>query len=230
MYQIEKKLYIVDKSYLKEDFEKLIKDQPLWRQEIINKFKVQEAKKLSLLASILFSKAIKDIDNNININDIKINFTKNEKPYIENEEYKNIFFNISHSKDKAIIVISNEEVGCDIEKIKDFDINIAKRFFTKKEYELIDGIFDKEKQKKIFYKIWTMKESYLKQKGTGIVEGLDIIDFSNVDYDSILCEEYNIIENKSDKEIVFFHNIYDKEYMITICDKQKNNYYKIIRL
>ncbi|HZJ82440.1 MAG TPA: hypothetical protein VFD57_01375 [Clostridia bacterium] len=43
-------------------------------------------------------------------------------------------FNVPHSGNWGVCVEANNPVGMDIERIKAVDFNIAKRFFTKKEY------------------------------------------------------------------------------------------------
>lgn len=219
MIQINKKLYIIDKSYLQENWQDEIKNVPIWRQKVIDKFTVNEPKKLSLIASILFEKAIREINVNIDIKNINISYNQYGKPYIDDEKYKNIKFNISHTKDKAILVISDEEVGCDIEMIHDIDLNIAKRFFTINEYNYIESLKDIEKKKKVFYKIWTMKESIGKYIGKGLSMGLDSIDFSDIDFDLIFNKQKEICSFFNNGEILYFHNFDMKEYMITVCTK-----------
>lgn len=221
----------MDKSYLHENWQDKIKDMPIWRQEKIKSFLVNEPKKLSLMASMLFVKAMEEIDINIDIKNIKIAYTKNQKPYIEDQKYKDIKFNISHSQDKAILVTSQEEVGCDIEKIHDIDLNLAKRFYTNEEYKLILSNNDIEKQKKIFYKMWTLKESYLKLTGKGIIAGLDSVDFSEVDYNYIFLENktknnkiFSFVQNG---EVYYFHNFDIEDYMISICTKSDKNFYEV---
>jgi len=90
---------------------------------------------------------------------------------------KDTDFNISHSGNMVIVshVTKNGyRVGCDIEKIKPRK-NIAKiaadKFsVSENKYLYTDGIFNNIN----FFKIWTLKESYIK------LQGLSVFDMSKV--------------------------------------------------
>lgn len=65
--------------------------------------------------------------------------------------------------------IANNEVGCDIQKIshqKDY-LTIANRFFHEKEINKIKNAKNEE-QVDLFYRIWVLKESYIKATGKGL--------------------------------------------------------------
>jgi len=59
-------------------------------------------------------------------------FYKNEfgKPFLKG---KNIFFSISHSGEWASIAVDCDNLGVDIEKVRDINLNVAKRFFSMEE-------------------------------------------------------------------------------------------------
>lgn len=99
-------------------------------------------------------------------------YGENDKPYLKDED---IFFNISHSGNMVLCSVERREVGCDVQKLSEYKPGIVGRFFTEKEFALIEGCEDKSR---IFTKLWALKESILKQKGTGIGGGLSAYDFS----------------------------------------------------
>ena len=87
------------------------------------------------------------------------------KPYLKKKE---LYLNLSNSYDYSVCVISDKEIGVDIEKIQ-----IKPR--------LIDKICTEEEKEKIktskdFTKIWVKKESYVKYLGIGIGYGLKNVD------------------------------------------------------
>jgi len=86
------------------------------------------------------------------------------KPYIKDFP---IHFNISHAGDFVVCAFSEQEIGIDIEQIKEIDLEIGKRFFCQSEYEdlLAQKITD---QRDYFFSLWTLKESYMKWLGTGM--------------------------------------------------------------
>lgn len=88
--------------------------------------------------------------------------SENGKPYIDNE---GVFFNISHSHGTVICVVSDAEIGVDIECINDRTEDefskVANRFFTSPE---IDFIRESESLSEAFCRVWTRKEAYAKLK------------------------------------------------------------------
>ena len=74
---------------------------------------------------------------------------------------KDIFFSVSHSGEKVIVMFSDKEIGCDIEKIGKPNFEISKRFFSENENSLLKNIKSEEEKTRMFYRLWTLKESYL---------------------------------------------------------------------
>ncbi len=80
-----------------------------------------------------------------------------------------IHFSVSHSGDLWGCIMAGEQVGFDMELIRDnVDyIKIAGRFFAKDEYRLIQSVGPEA-----FFEIWVRKEAYVKYLGTGLSERL----------------------------------------------------------
>ena len=125
---------------------------------------------LSLGAELLLRDALCDfgIDRT---EPLEFEYRKNGKPYLYG--YDNIFFNLSHSGDYVMCVVSGSEVGCDIQKIDRADIRLAERFFTEREYHAIADLPTEEERTDMFYRYWTLKESFMKVTGLGMQLALD---------------------------------------------------------
>lgn len=126
------------------------------------------------------------------ITSYKISESKNGKPYLENS---NIFYNISHKNKMVGLIISNSEVGLDIEYIDTENIkrkSTLKYFFTEKERESITNNEE-------LLTLWTKKESYIKLNGGMLRDaiGLDINN-TNVIFDTFKLDNYiiTICKNK----------------------------------
>ncbi len=108
----------------------------------------------------------------------KISFIYNQKgkPLLDREIFPKIEFNLSHKNNYAVYGISKEKIGIDLEKIDDkVQVeNIAKRFFCEEESHYIINL-SSEKKVEYFFKLWTIKEAYLKAIGEGLSAGLDSI-------------------------------------------------------
>jgi 4'-phosphopantetheinyl transferase len=94
----------------------------------------------------------------------------------------NLKFNLSHSGRLALIAVTvGAEVGIDIELICDSfgGINIAKRFFSPREVEVLCTI-PASRQADAFFNCWTRKEAYIKARGEGLEIPLDSFDVAFV--------------------------------------------------
>lgn len=103
-----------------------------------------------------------------NISNYEIYYNKYGKPYLN----KGLYFNISHTKNIVVCVLSDKEIGIDIEYLRYSD-SIVKKCFNQKEKEIIKNSNNK---KEIFTIIWTIKESYVKLLGIGLEYGLINVD------------------------------------------------------
>lgn len=134
----------------------------------IDRLKFKKDKLLSLGAGLLLKKAFRDFG----IDYENAVFSENEygKPYIKNSD---IQFSLSHCGTYAMCAVSDTAVGCDIEYVTDFDIRIAEKFFCKTEYERLALISDKAERQDLFFRYWTLKESFVKALGRGLSIPLD---------------------------------------------------------
>ena len=114
--------------------------------------------------------------------DYDIFYNEYGKPYIKNNP---IYFNISHSGDYIVIIISDKECGIDIEKIRGLNNKIIDKICIDKEKKsIIDD--------KTYTKIWTMKEAYSKYKGIGFGYGFKNIDTTKIKINTIYYLDYII--------------------------------------
>ncbi len=88
----------------------------------------------------------------------------NNKPYLAN--YPGIHFNISHCDGAVVCALSKDPLGIDIEKVEDYDDQMARYICNPMEYEWVTAMPGMEEQR--FTEMWTRKESYVKSLGTGI--------------------------------------------------------------
>ena len=127
----------------------------------------------------------------------KVEYIYNEfgKPYIKDS---NLYFSLSHSNGVIALAVSKEEIGLDIELIKDVKDNLALKVMNEAEYNIYKGLSKNDKIS-YFYEVWTSKEAYVKKLGTSLTLNPSNI---NIDTDVIL------------KNI----NISNSQYMIALTD------------
>lgn len=113
------------------------------------------------------------LDLKCNDNLLSFSFTKYGKPFMD---LFDIYFNISHSKNIIIMAVSSLfEIGIDIEYLD-------KDFFDSIQSNELDYIFTSSERSQLysssinsikkFFDFWTIKESYLKCLGVGLVDNL----------------------------------------------------------
>ncbi|MCQ2387339.1 MAG: 4'-phosphopantetheinyl transferase superfamily protein [Clostridia bacterium] len=158
-------VYLLDINIFKkgENFSKYYQFLSDYRKNKINGIKGDKDKLLSLGAGVLLDFALKKY--NLNEKDMEYSFNDNNKPYFFS--YPFIFFNISHSKEKVVLVVSDIEVGCDIEYIKNANLSMAKRFFSEYENKYLFSLEESARNRE-FFKLWVAKESVVKACGKGL--------------------------------------------------------------
>ena len=109
-------------------------------------------------------------------------YNENRKPYIKNNP---IYFNISHSGEYIVLVVSDKEIGVDIQEVTIKD-KVVDRICTEneKKYPITPEYFTK---------LWVKKESYVKKLGIGLSYGLQNVDTTLVDtFDIYKIDNYYI--------------------------------------
>lgn len=198
MEQLGTKVYIASTKAVEEEqrFQALYQRVPKGRQEKIDRLRHVKDKRLSLAAALLLGEALR-----LNgIHDYEILIDENGKPYLAGNEI--IKFNLSHSKERVMCVLSDKEVGCDVEYKKEYNNKLAKRFLAEEELALFHGRNGEEEKRDIFYRLWTLKESFVKAVGQGMRISLKKIQFSfhenqaqvyqNVNGESFYFKEYDL--------------------------------------
>ncbi|NEI73570.1 4'-phosphopantetheinyl transferase superfamily protein [Rhizobium lusitanum] len=107
---------------------------------------------------------------------ISFDYGANGKPSVAACGACSIRFNLSHSADLAVLAISDRyELGIDIEEIRFLKEDIAKWFFSRREYETLRSL-PADCYLDGFYRCWTRKEAFIKAHGAGLSLPLDSFD------------------------------------------------------
>ena len=131
------------------------------RREQALKFKYELGKRLCVLAYQLLKRGLAEVYG-IRENPV-FEYNEHGKPMIVG--HPEIFFNLSHCKEAAICVVSDQPVGVDVESVRSFNESLVRYTMNEAEVEEIESAED---QAVAFIRLWTMKESALKLIGTGI--------------------------------------------------------------
>jgi 4'-phosphopantetheinyl transferase len=179
-----------------------IKLMPAERQERCKRYRRTTDKTLCIACYLLLCHALKQL---YNFTD-KIEFGYNGygKPHIKGNP--EVFFNMSHTEGLAICALGDEELGVDCEKIIGHHEDVAKMIFSKKEYEAFIQSADKAEA---FFRLWTLKESYVKAIGTDLALHLNSAEFDL----HIRSGDYSMGDYSSK------NFIYKNDYSVSLCKK-----------
>jgi len=95
---------------------------------------------------------------------------KKGKPFLNGND--GIHFNISHSGKLIVCAVAESDVGVDVEEKRKVNLSVAERFFSPGELEDLFKLDDPERMD-YFFKLWTLKESFLKAIGSGLTRTLN---------------------------------------------------------
>lgn len=108
---------------------------------------------------------------------IQFSYSPRGKPALANiDTDRRLNFNLSHSKGLALYAISRSlPLGIDLEYTRPMPDaeQLAKRFFSPREYAVIRELPEQQKQQ-AFFNGWTCKEAYLKATGEGLIGLADV--------------------------------------------------------
>lgn len=124
------------------------------------------------------------------------------------EEHPEVHFNLSHAKGIAACIVSGRECGIDCESVREFRPNVMKRAFTEAERELVMSSAEDERDL-MFFRIWTLKEAYIKMIGKGLSFPLNEAEFG--------FDNGRIVANLED--CTFRQYIIRGSYVVSICEK-----------
>jgi 4'-phosphopantetheinyl transferase len=134
---------------------------------------------------------------------IQLSYTAYGKPYIFPTT---LYFNTSHSNGRMVVVISSCSVGVDLELMNpDIDVDaVSKIIMSYEELDLWQKL-DPKLKLQYFYKLWSFKEAYLKQRGIGLLasqlpsfswllkETLCVQQIAKYGFLDLSCKNYSLI-------------------------------------
>ena len=186
-----------------------------YRQQKIAILKHVKDKNRSLGAGIALDHALETYG--LKEKSVEYEFGEWGKPTLKYQP--NIHFSLSHSGDYAICSIGDKPMGNDIELIKEDRLKVADRFFAKEELDWMYAAQDETEVTERMFRIWTMKESFLKATGKGI--SLPLNEFA-----VLADEEQSRIRVKHNFNAKFYHMKEYSEiagYRVAVCCEESRD-------
>lgn len=187
----------------------------------ISQFVFIDDAKSTLVGRLLLRKYVFD-SSNVPYESIRFERDERGKPILLNKTDTNFNFNVSHQGDYVVLAgISDRNIGVDVMKIeppanKDVQefFRLMQRQFSPQEWTFVKSFPSEYQQMSGFYRIWCLKESYVKNLGLGLTIPLKDISFSiktielkigelvtdTVVYQSnVLCKDWVFVETLLDE-------------------------------
>lgn len=161
---MDRRVYFADVSSLQDDFQRLLSQIPPYRQRKIEHLRLEKDRCLSLGAGLLLQRALRDAG--FDGRDAEPVLGENGKPFFP--DLPEFHYNLSHSGTQVLCAVSPTEVGCDVETLGEYTELLAKRFFHPEEYAALCALSSADAQAEMFYRLWTLKESFIKATGRGL--------------------------------------------------------------
>jgi len=193
------------------------------RKKRVKRFLKYEDAILSLMSELLIRYLI---ISKIKVSNDEIKFYLGEhgKPFIK--LIPDFYYNITNTSGLIVCGIDKNPIGVDAEIIRPIDLNVAKIFFSKEEFKVLENANEKQREE-CFYELWTYKESYLKQIGTGLSKPLNSFSIC-YDKDEVYLKDKNeFVKGRYFKQI----NL-NESYKIAVCfeENEFNNVLKEVYL
>ena len=166
------------------DLQAALKEISEQRREQALKFKHEQGQRLCVLAYLLLKQALRE-GYGITENPV-FEYNEHGKPSIVG--HPEIYFNLSHCKEAAICVVSDQPVGVDVEGIREYKESLVN--YTMNDEEIAQ-IKTAENPAAAFIRLWTMKEATTKLIGTGISNDMKtVIDPTKDKYTTVDRQRY----------------------------------------
>ena len=204
-------VYLLNTDFLYSDnvFEYRLSQVSECRRKKVERLQLRKSKNLCLGAGLLINEGLSLFG--LSEKDALLSFGENGKPYFSS--HRNIFFNISHSGNMAACVFSDKEIGLDIEKVDVPDFKVAEKYFTENEKKYIQHHPSPVLRNQAFYKIWTLKESFVKATGKGL---------SVPFYDFEITVDKNISISQTFTDKKYYFKVFEIDGLIvSVCSENK---------
>lgn len=186
-----------------------------YRQQKITLLRHEKDKNRSLGAGVALDHALATYG--LKEKSVEYEFGEWGKPTLKYQP--NIHFSLSHSGDYAICSIGDKAMGNDIELIKQGHLKVADRFFAQEELDWMYAVQDEEAVTERMFRIWTMKEGFLKATGKGI--SLPLRDFT-----VLVDEEQDKIRVRHKFNAKYYHMKEYSEiagYRVAVCCEESRD-------
>ena len=207
-------VYLIDTDSLDAgQAERYISRLDAGRKEKIQKIRPEAEKKRSVGAGLLVNRFCSECG----YLPEQIRYGKYGKPCLEEPDAP--AFNLSHSGKYAVLAYekdSTEEIGIDIQEVRQLSSHMANRILCTREMEQ-GAVTDRQ-----VLRLWTIKEAFAKMTGRGLT----------LDFKEICCDlkQGICVCEKEEKKAYFKEIEVDRDYFCCVCSTKPMDKVRVRRL
>lgn len=159
-------LYILDhiEEISSEATARMLDALPESRRSRCLSYKHESNRRLCALAYLLLRYALRE---SRQITHFTLDYKESGQPYLV--EHPNLFISISHCREAVAVAVAETPVGVDVESNKRYTPRLANYVLSEKELHTLQQA---DNIAQAFTRLWTQKEAYVKQTGTGLTVAL----------------------------------------------------------
>ncbi|MBM6828421.1 4'-phosphopantetheinyl transferase superfamily protein [Anaerotignum lactatifermentans] len=197
-------LYMISSSPLKDEhvFQRVLGRLPVEEQEKTAQFKSRQRQRVYVCSRLLLQQKLKD--RGYQLSDCVSG--QYGKLYLKG--CRDFYFNLSHSGDMILLGLSDCEIGVDLEQVRKEIPKRLDRILSSDELTFLHSQ-PEEEQKAVFFRLWTMKEAAVKQKGQRIFDQANQLD---------MVSEGTFITKRED---CFIQTLFLGEWVASVCFREK---------
>jgi len=204
-------VYLLDEldEFNENEIYEMLKIMPLNRINQFHRYRFFKDKRLCILAYLLFLYGMMREEKWKMGDFIKVPFElgADGKPYLKGLE--SLYFNISHCDKSIVCGISEYPIGVDVQDYEEIvDENMMRFVFSDIEIKEIQESTDPERS---FTRYWTLKESYYKCIGTGLLDDMRSKNFAVGQGDQFYIEGF------------YFYTRAMQSYQLSVCEEKENS-------
>lgn len=142
--------------------------------------------------------------------DRALTYDRNRKPYFT--QYPHIHFNITHCSGLVACAFHKDSIGIDAEFPSYFPEILISKALSEQEKCFLQSKGDKTTEKQeLFYRLWTLKEAYVKKSGIGVDTNLKDFSFSFVE------DKKTITATCSDSSVTCYQTKLSLGHILSAC-------------
>ena len=143
------------------------------------------------------------------------------KPYLPESDFH---FNVSHSGAYVCCAVCTQNIGIDVENIKNRNINSIERFISQEDFNYI---LSSENKLDKLYEIWTKYEAFLKCIGVGWARKV-VFEFNKGNRSRIAYYRDGKIPSENEYHVIT--TTFQKNYILSVCCENSICEYQLIEI